>query len=101
RSYEARTNGLVLTAVILSGLAAIGLVGNYTYFGASVAVATSCSDWLLVILCGGGGGAFGAFFSAGAVKALRRIKRWTTPDPFRRTLLLAAVCGFAVALIGV
>lgn len=101
RSYEARTNGLVLTAVILSGLAAIGLVGNYTYFGASVAVATSFSDWLLVILCGVGGGAFGAFFSAGAVKALRRIKRWTTPDPFRRTLLLAAVCGFAVALIGV
>lgn len=101
RSYEARTNGLVLTAVILSGLAAIGLVGNYTYFGASVAVATSFSDWLLVIMCGVGGGAFGAFFSAGAVKALRRIKRWTTPDPFRRTLLLAAVCGFAVALIGV
>jgi H+/Cl- antiporter ClcA len=33
RTYEARTNGLVLTAVILAGIASLGLLGNYTYFG--------------------------------------------------------------------
>ena len=34
RTYQARTNGLVLTAVILAGLASLGLLGNYTYLGA-------------------------------------------------------------------
>ena len=34
------------------------------------------SDWLLVILCGIGGGAFGAIFSAAALQASRRVRRW-------------------------
>ncbi len=33
RAYEARTNGLVLSAVVLAGLASLALTGNYTYFG--------------------------------------------------------------------
>lgn len=101
RSYESRTNGLVLTAVILSGLAAIGLVGNYTYFGESAGASTGFSDWLLVILCGAGGGAFGAGFSAAALKASRRIRRWAISRPLHRMILLAVICGFAVALVGI
>ncbi len=101
RSYEARANGLVLTAVILSGLAAIGLVGNYTYFGESAGASTGFSDWLLVIMCGVGGGAFGAGFSAAALKASRRIRRWAISKPLHRMILLAVICGFAVALIGI
>jgi H+/Cl- antiporter ClcA len=101
RSYESRANGLVLTAVILSGLAAIGLVGNYTYFGESAGASTGFSDWLLVILCGVGGGAFGAGFSAAALKASRRIRRWAISKPLHRTILLAVICGFVVALVGI
>ena len=101
RSYESRANGLVLTAVILSGLAAIGLVGNYTYFGESAGASTGFSDWLLVIMCGVGGGAFGAGFSAAALKASRRIRRWAISKPLHRMILLAVICGFAVALIGI
>ncbi|WP_183665075.1 chloride channel protein [Phyllobacterium trifolii] len=101
KSYESRANGLVLTAVILSGLAAIGFVGNYTYFGELAAATTSFSDWLLVILCGVGGGAFGACFSAGALRASRRIRRWAAFAPLSRMVLLAAICGFAVAVIGI
>ena len=33
RTYEARTNGIVLAAVIISGLAALGFSGSYHYFG--------------------------------------------------------------------
>jgi H+/Cl- antiporter ClcA len=101
KSYESRANGLVLTAVILSGLAALGLVGNYTYFGEYSAATTGFSDWLLVILCGVGGGAFGAFFSATALKASRRIRRWAIAAPLARMLLLAGVCGLGVAIIGI
>jgi H+/Cl- antiporter ClcA len=101
RSYESRANGLVLTAVILSGLAAIGLVGNYTYFGESAGASTGFSDWLLVIMCGVGGGAFGAGFSAAALKASRRLRRWAISKPLHRMILLAVICGFTGALVGI
>jgi len=101
RTYESRSNGLVLTAVILSGLAALGLVGSYTYFGETSVMAVSRLDWVMVIVCGTCGGALGAFFSAGAIGASRRIRRWAHPDPLKRLVGLAAVCGLAVATIGV
>ncbi|MER9837910.1 chloride channel protein [Mesorhizobium sp. M0145] len=100
RTYEARTNGLVLTAVILAGLASLGLLGNYTYFGVSKET-ISFAAWPLVIACGVIGGALGAVFSLLALKATRRIRRWNTLQPLWRTLLVAAVCGLAVAITGI
>ncbi|MEH6690045.1 MAG: chloride channel protein [Pseudorhizobium pelagicum] len=101
RTYESRANGLVLTAVVLSGLAALGLVGSYTYFGEnSLAVATRL-DWLMVVLCGVGGGALGACFSHGALTLSRRIRRWAQPAPLKKMIMLAGGCGLAVAVIGI
>jgi hypothetical protein len=48
RSFEQRTNGLVLYAVIIAGLASRGLVGNYTYFGSTSATVSGAQDWLMV-----------------------------------------------------
>ncbi len=101
RSYAARSNSTVLMAVIISGLAALGLAGNYTYFGTAPAVVPDLNAWWMVIACGVGGGAFGALFSAGALKAGRRVKRWAAPQPQRRLILAAALCGLAVALLGI
>ncbi|OQP87321.1 chloride channel protein [Rhizobium rhizosphaerae] len=100
RAYEARSNGLVLTAVILSGLAALGLSGTYTYFGLASIGPGSAREWLLVVVCGVAGGALGAGFSGFALSLGRRIRRWMQPLPLRRSVLLAAGCGLAVALIG-
>ena len=101
RAYEARANGLVLMAVILSGLAALGLVGSYTYFGETSAMAVTRLDWLMVIACGICGGILGAGFSAGAITASRRLRQWAQPDPLRRMAIAAAVCGLAVAALGI
>ncbi len=101
RTYEARSNGLVLTAVILSGLASLGLVGTYTYFGTSSVSAQTAADWGLVLVCGIGGGLFGAVFSAFALKASQRIRRWSHSVPLKRMLIVAALCGLASAVIGV
>lgn len=101
RTYEARSNGLVLTAVILSGLASLGLVGTYTYFGTSSVAAQTAADWGLVLVCGIGGGLFGALFSAFALKASQRIRRWSHGVPLKRMLFVAAACGLASAVIGV
>lgn len=100
RSYQSRTNGIVLSAVILAGLAAIGLVGNYTYFGVTDARVSSTVEWVLVGACGIIGGGMGAFFSWAALRVTRRLRRWLQPDPLRRTLAFAGGCGLAVAAIG-
>ncbi|UIJ72528.1 chloride channel protein [Aurantimonas sp. HBX-1] len=100
RAYEARTNGLVLSAVVLAGLASLGLTGNYTYFGESDAVASTMQDWGLVIACGVAGGALGAVFTASALWLLRRIRRWSASAPMPRTVGAAALCGVVVAAVG-
>lgn len=103
KTYHSRVNGLVLIAVIISGLSALGLVGNYTYFGVANPGAHDLADWLLVPVCGIGGGAAGALFSAMALYLSRRIRRWvqTSTTPLKRKLLLAGGCGLGVAVIGV
>ncbi|MGR6466406.1 chloride channel protein [Rhizobium sp. PAMB 3182] len=101
RSFESRANGAVLTAVILSGLAALGLVGHYTYFGTMNEVSIGMVEWALVFICGIGGGILGAAFSGGALYLSIRIKRWTLTAPLKRALLLAGGCGLGVAVIGV
>lgn len=101
RTYEARANGLVLTAVILSGLSALGLVGSYTYFGETDVTAITRLDWVMVVVCGVGGGALGAGFSAAAIQTQRRIRRWASTAPIKRMICVAAACGLAVAAIGI
>ncbi|WPE22935.1 chloride channel protein [Shinella zoogloeoides] len=101
RTYEARTNGIVLAAVILSGLAALGLSGSYHYFGSTSVAPLSMRDWGLVLACGIGGGALGAAFSGMALHFGQRIRRWAQPAPMKRMVLLALCCGLAIAAIGV
>lgn len=101
RAYAARTNGLVLSAVILAGLASLGLVGNYNYFGMTTVTATTARDWVLVVACGVIGGAFGAVFSALALNLGRRVRRHVQKVPLRNAVLFAGICGLLVAIIGI
>jgi H+/Cl- antiporter ClcA len=101
RTYESRANGIVLTAVIPSGLAALGLAGSYNYFGVTSAAPLYHRDWLLIPISGVGGGALGAMFSGGALDCGQRIRRWAQPRPLRRMLLLASLCGLVIAVIGI
>lgn len=101
RTYEGRTNGLVLAAVIISGLAALGLSGSYHYFGSTSVAPVQMRDWALVLACGIGGGALGAAFSGMALHFGQRIRRWAQPEPMKRMVLLALCCGLAIAAIGV
>lgn len=101
RTYESRANGLVLTAVILSGLAALGLAGSYNYFGMTSASPTELLDWGVVLICGVGGGALGAAFSGCALHFGQHIRRWARPHPLKHMLALACVCGLVVAAIGI
>ncbi len=101
RGYQARTNGVVLAAVIIAGIASLAILGPYTYFGISHATAVFPGDWPLVVACGVAGGALGAGFSVATLSLTRRIRRWRAAAPRRRLLVLAGATGLLVALIGI
>src|SRR6202012_1972135 len=105
RAFESRTSGLVLIAVILAGMASLGLVGNYSYFGHSTSMLLVTIDWIAVLDCGVLGGLLGALFAFLIVRGTKLIRAWLIGTPqakgsMRRALLLAAGCGLIVAFCG-
>ena len=58
-TFEGRTSGTVLTAVILGGIVTTALVGNYTYFGVTAVPFDFGIGWLAVLVCGVAGGLAG------------------------------------------
>ncbi len=100
RSFETRTNGLVLYAVIFAGLTSLGLVGNYTYFGVTEATASTWQDWLMVVVCGVAGGLAGGLFARLMLEISGFARRWIGGIP-RRQLQYALGCGIVVAITGI
>lgn len=100
RSFEQKTSGLVLSAVIIAGLVSLALVGNYDYFGQVSGSVSGVEGWLLVVLCGVFGGLAGGLFGRAMLWATQKIGFWTSAMPMRRTLIIAGLCGLGVALIG-
>jgi H+/Cl- antiporter ClcA len=96
RFYEERATGLLLVAVIIAGLAALALLGNYTYFGESNASLTGLRSWTAVLMCGVVGGLLGGIFSRILLEGIRRLR----PLMAKYWLAVAAASGLAIALIG-
>jgi H+/Cl- antiporter ClcA len=100
RSFEERASGTTLTTVILAGIVAIALVGDYTYFGQPQVIlhASSITPKVLLIaaLCGLGGGIFSRLTLAGVNRlpwGLQRLR-------MERPALFAGLCGVGVAVLG-
>jgi H+/Cl- antiporter ClcA len=100
RAFEQRTSALVLIAVILSGIASLGLVGNYSYFGSTNSMLLVTIDWIAVLVCGVAGGALGGLFARAVLWGNARMRAWFAPAPMRHALIAAAVCGLVVAACG-
>jgi H+/Cl- antiporter ClcA len=100
RSFEQRTSGLVLYAVIFAGLTSLGLLGNYTYFGITDATATDWQDWLMVIAGGIIGGLAGGLFARLMLEITGAARRWIDSSP-RRNVQFALACGVIVAITGI
>jgi H+/Cl- antiporter ClcA len=100
RSFEERASGTTLTAVILAGIVAIALTGDYTYFGQPTVAAAALRITPVVVLvavaCGLAGGVFSRVTlvsAAGLPGALGRLRR-------KRPALFAACCGLGIAGLG-
>jgi H+/Cl- antiporter ClcA len=100
RRFEQKTNGVVIAAIVLSGLVSMSLQGNYTYFGELSVGIIDRKIILPVLICGLVCGLLGGVFSrtliessgllTGRVGRLRRI----------HPLWWAGFCGLMVALLG-
>jgi H+/Cl- antiporter ClcA len=97
RSFEQRTNGIILTAVIFAGLTAMALLGNYNYFGTSTASFNLDFSLIVsIVVCGIVGGLLGGMFSQSLITGNRLIRPWLELYPFR----VALVLGLIIASIG-
>jgi H+/Cl- antiporter ClcA len=98
RSFEVRASGLIIAGVILAGLVAQALLGNYTYFGFTSAALPIGTAWMAVPLCGVIGGFSGALFSRMLVAVPDAMpgRHWIRRHP----VTFAALCGWGVAICG-
>lgn len=102
RRPEQRSNGLIMAAIVLSGLMGISFYGNSTYFGV---IKVQPLGWQLLfpglmvaVSCGLLGGLF--------ARLLTLSMSGQTPDRFtgwrqRFPVRFAAACGLGVAIIGI
>ncbi len=94
-------SGLVIISIVLAGLVAVSVFGNISYFGELRVQSLSWSLFtpgLLVALAAGlAGGLFSKLIVVSARGLPDRISKWRAQHPLR----FAAVCGLAVALIGI
>jgi H+/Cl- antiporter ClcA len=100
RSFEERASGVMLTAVVLAGVIAIALSGDYTYFGqpvvAVLARKISSATFAVAILGGVTGGLFSRVTLMSVALLPATIANWRNRFP----ALFAAGCGVAVAVMG-
>lgn len=101
RSFEERTSGNTLTAVVIAGMVSLACMGNYSYFGhTSISMPLNLS-WLAAVICGIVGGIAGGTFSL----ILISVTTEGLPGRFgvimkNKPVLFAGICGLVVALIG-
>lgn len=100
RSFEERTSGTILTAVIVAGVTSLALVGNYTYFGTTSALMSEPRMWLAVPICGIVGGALGGAFSLALVRLGTALPTGLQTFRMQHPVLFAAGCGAVIAGIG-
>ncbi len=96
RNFESKTSGTILTAVIVSGLTALSISGNYSYFGVVSTHIEMPSILMVVLVCGIAGGILGGTFSALLVHVGRKIAPFRNRHPY----VLAASVGIALAFLG-
>jgi H+/Cl- antiporter ClcA len=100
RSFEERASGTTLTAVVLAGIVAIAMVGDYTYFGqpsvGAAAQAVTLTTFAVAIACGLAGGLFSRITLASVSRMPAVLARFKA----RRPAAFAGVCGLLVAAIG-
>lgn len=94
RTLEANISSLVITAIIIAGVTAYALSGNYIFLQEHSAVLPWSRSWLVIPLCAVIGGVIGGLFSRCCLFAHRKIKQLKL-----HYLVVALCCGLLLATI--
>ncbi len=102
RNPEERNSGLLVAAIVLSGVIAVSISGNATYFGIIHAGQIGVALLLPGLLVALGSGLAGGMFSRLLIASLGDQTR-DAPSRLRRArpVLFAALCGLGVAGLGI
>ncbi|MBN3802167.1 chloride channel protein [Paraburkholderia sp. Ac-20336] len=102
RSFEARTSGVTITAIIFAGVVSLGLQGNYTYFGA-IDIGSHLPDLLAVavLMIGVISGVAGGIFCWLLLNTRRWMPSALSTWRGRQPVVFGALCGLIIAVIGV
>jgi H+/Cl- antiporter ClcA len=100
RSFEIRTSGLIIGAVIAAGLTAIALGGNYSYFGSTPEMLASGWSWLAILICGVLGGLSGGLFSRLLIILANGFPGRAGEFIKQNPIWFALICGLLVAVCG-
>lgn len=95
RSYQERTSGAMIVAVVLSGVVTVALLGNYTYFGQTNASLPPGQSWIVVPVLGAVGGLLGGLFS----RLLVMGGRWLFSYRQKYGVWIAGLCGSSLAIL--
>ena len=101
RSFEARTSGVVIGAVIAAGVTSLAVQGDYTYFGTTHARLGNLEGWAAVPLLGVLGGLAGGVFSRLLILFGRGLPGAVGRAIAARPTVFALGCGFVVAVCGI
>jgi len=96
RSFEARTTSVIFLGVVVAGMTALALQGNYTYFGTVSTHLDALDSVGAVLLCGLVGGGLGGGFSSLLIHGSTHLRGLRRTHPFT----FAIACGLLLALIG-
>ena len=100
RSFEERASGTTLTAVVLAGIVAIAIVGDYTYFGQPTVAAAAQLVSPGTFVVGLTGGLAGGLFSRATLIGLSALPSLLDRFQRRHPALFAGACGLVIAAIG-
>jgi H+/Cl- antiporter ClcA len=102
RDFESRTNGIMITAVVFSGLTSLALAGNYLYFGQINVPGNLGGAFVLpVLLSAALCGVAGAAFNLALLRWQTWMPHWLIGLRARKPLLYAVAIGIVVAALGV
>jgi H+/Cl- antiporter ClcA len=100
KRFEEKTNGVLISAIVLAGLISISIQGNYIYFGR---LAVDSIDYHILwpvfvcaLACGIAGGVFSRLLVRAAKPGKGRVSLFRQQHPY----YWAGFCGLMVALLG-
>jgi H+/Cl- antiporter ClcA len=101
KRFEQRTSGLIVTGIVLAGLVAVAMQGNFTYFGRLHVDVLSPALLIPGAACALIAGLLGGFFSRLLIQSTIGTADWASHLRQSRPLLFAGGCGLAIAILGV